>query len=92
MLLNNRGQLYKWTGTHGFIKFEGRDVFVHRSSYLQGFHPEIGQLVSFDFALAPNPVRPPMAVRVRVVKTACAVQAELDVRRGLEALAKQGGE
>lgn len=76
----------KWFSKgYGFIKHEGRHVFVHGSAYLSGFHPEIGQLVAFDFAIAPDN-KPPMAVNVRVLKSAKSVQAEEEIRTGLEAL------
>lgn len=86
-LTGNKGQLAKWFGEagYGFIKFDDRDVFVHSTSYLQGFVPEVGQHVRFDFGIAPNG-KPPMAVRVRVVKSAKAAQAEKAIQAGLEAL------
>lgn len=104
-LTNNKGVVYKWLQGFGFIKFEGRDVFVHRNSYLSGFYPEVGQLVLFDFGLAPDTSKPPMAVNVRVLKSAKQIadeqeakrlldtQAQQELRRGLEALAakKHGG-
>jgi cold shock CspA family protein len=90
-LKNNRGQLAKWFNNFGFIKFENRDVFVHRENYLPGFLPEVGQIVAFDFGLSPNPNRPPQAINVRVVKSAATIQAEEQIRAGLEALQKQQG-
>ena len=92
-LKNNRGQLTKWFQGYGFIRYENRDVFVHRDAYLSGFSPEIGQIVAFDFGLAPNKNKPPIAVNVRVVKSAKSVAEEQDTKHGLEALvaAKQGG-
>ena len=91
-LKNNRGQLVKWLRGYGFIEYEGRHVFVHRDSYLRGFAPEVGQVVAFDFGLAPDKNKPPMAVNVRVVKTAKWVADEYEIKRGLEVLAaKQGG-
>ena len=88
-----RGPLYKWFEQYGygFIKFEGRDVFVHRRSYLSGFVPEVGQIVTFDFGFAPDKTRPPMAVKVRVWKSAKTVAAEEEIKRGLEALANLNG-
>jgi cold shock CspA family protein len=58
----NRGPLVKWfdKNGYGFIKFEGRDVFVHRTAYLSGFVPEVGQIVTFDFGFAPDKTKPPM--------------------------------
>ncbi len=89
---NNRGQLTKWYQGYGFIRYEHRDVFVYRDEYLPGFSPEIGQIVAFDFGLAPDKNKPPVAVNVRVVKSAKMVAAEQDIKRGLEVLAaKQGG-
>ena len=92
-LKNNRGQLIKWFQGYGFIKYEGREVFVHRYAYLRGFSPEIGQIVAFDFALAPDKTKPPMAVNVRVTKSAKIVAEEIEIKRGLEALlaTNQGG-
>ena len=87
-LKNNRGQLVKLFPNYGFIKFENRDVFVHRDSYLHGFLPEIGQIVGFDFGISPNPQRPPQAINVRVVKTAAAVRQEQEI---LEALKQEAG-
>src|SRR5438876_2993368 len=87
MLKDNKGQLIKWIekGGYGWILFDGRQVFVHVTSYLQGFVPEVDQLVRFDFGLAPNQ-KPPMAINVRVVKSAKTVAAERQIQAGLEAL------
>ena len=91
-LKNNRGQLTKWYQGYGFIRYEHRDVFVHRDAYLRGFSPEIGQIVAFDFGLGPDKNKPPVAVNVRVVKSAKSVAEEQDIKHGLEVLAaKQGG-
>jgi cold shock CspA family protein len=90
-LKNNKGRLAKWFNNFGFIKFENRDVFVHRENYLPGFLPEVGQIVGFDFGLSPIPNRPPQAINVRVVQSAAAVRAELETRAGLEALLRQQG-
>ena len=89
-LKNNRGPLVKWFSGFGFIKFEGRNVFVHRDAYLPGFETEIGQvgqMLGFDFGIAPNG-KPPMAINVRVVKSAKAVADEKKTQAGLEALLK----
>jgi cold shock CspA family protein len=90
---NKRGQLVRWfeQSGYGFIRFENRDVFVHREAYLSGFTPERFQVVAFDFGLAPDKNRPPVAINVRVTKSAKAVAAEEEIKRGLEALANQGG-
>lgn len=90
-LKNNRGQLAKWFGNFGFIRFEDRDVFVHRAAYLSGFVPEAGQMVRFDFGLAPDKNKPPMAINVRVIKSANAVAAEKQIKQGLEVLLAGGG-
>jgi cold shock CspA family protein len=90
-LKNNRGQLVKWLKGYGFIEYEGRHVFVHRDSYLRGFAPEVGQVVAFDFGLAPDKNKPPIAVNVRVVKTAKSVADEYEIKRGLEVLAAAQG-
>jgi cold shock CspA family protein len=85
-LKNNKGQLLKWfeSSGYGFIRFQDRHVFVHRTSYLHGFIPEVGQIVEFDFGLCGN--KPPQAVNVRVFRSAKAVAAEREIQRGLEAL------
>jgi len=92
-LKNKKGQLAKWFADrgYGFIKFEGRDVFVHREAYLSGFAPEVGQILHFDFSLAPDKNRPPIAINVRVTKSPKSVAAEEEIKRGLEALVDQGG-
>jgi len=82
-LTRQRGQLVKWFDGYGFIKFEGREVFVHRKAYLSGFAPEVGQIVTFDFGLAPDKNRPPMAINVRVFKSATDVAAEEEIKRKL---------
>jgi cold shock CspA family protein len=89
---NKKGCLERWVEErgYGFIRHDDRLVFVHRTSYLFGFKPELGRAVAFDFGLAPNG-RPPMAINVRVVKAARAVAAEKQVQRGLEALLKGEG-
>jgi cold shock CspA family protein len=89
-LANNVGELVKIFPNFGFIRFENRNVFVHKSNYLSGFTPEVGQIVRFDFALALNN-RPPHAVKVRVIKSRAAVIAENEIRHGLEALQKSSG-
>lgn len=89
-LKNKKGQLAKWFRGYGFIRFEDRDVFVHREAYLPGFAPEVGQIVHFDFGLAPDKNRPPIAINVRVVKSAKSVADEQEIKNGLEALAKGG--
>jgi cold shock CspA family protein len=68
----NVGRLIKSFGSYGFILFEDQEVFVHFKNYLGGFHPEINQIVMFDFG---PPIRPgsrqrPQALRVRVVRSA----------------------
>jgi len=89
---NKKGCLERWVEErgYGFIRHEDRLVFVHRTGYLFGFKPEVGQAVAFDFGLAPNG-KPPMAINVRVVKTAQAVATERQVQRGLEALLNAKG-
>jgi hypothetical protein len=89
-LKNKKGQLIKWLRNFGFIKFEDRQVFVHRDNYLSGFLPEVGQQVVFDFGLSPGEGKPPQAINVRVVKSARAVAAEKEIQRTLAALAAGG--
>jgi cold shock CspA family protein len=90
---NKKGQLVKWfeDRRYGFIRFDGHDVFVHRTAYLSGFVPEVGQIVHFDFGLAPDKNRPPIAINIRVTKSAKVVATEEEIKRGLEVLANQGG-
>lgn len=99
---NCRGQLKNWKDGFGFVRYEGRDVFVHRSAYLPGFETEIGQvgqILAFDFVEAPNG-KPPMAGNVRVITSAGADAkarvAEAEIMRAVETLrkllaSKQGG-
>jgi cold shock CspA family protein len=92
-LKNNQGTLRRWLNGFGFIRFDGRDVFVHRDAYLRGFKPEVGQIVLFDFGLAPDKNRPPVAINVRVSKSVKAIADEIEIKRGLEVLVTgdQGG-
>lgn len=83
-----QGRVAKWLGSFGFIRYEGRDVFVHLRNYCSGFHPELNQLVEFELGPPVQENKPAQALRVRVVKTAAQVEAEY--LAGLEAL-KQGG-
>jgi hypothetical protein len=90
-LKDNVGHLVIWKGTFGFIRFDNRNVFVHKKYYVRGF-PELDQKVVFDFGLSHDPLKPPQAVNVRVLKTARAIRAEQEIKRGLEALGcGQGG-
>jgi|SRR5215813_6603324 len=86
-LKNQKGQLVKFFKEkgYGFLKHEGREVFVHTTAYLSGFFPEVGQIVGFDFALGLNN-KPPMAVNIRVLKSAQSVKDEQEIKAGLEAL------
>jgi cold shock CspA family protein len=88
-LRNQRGILHKWLNGYGFVSYEGRDVFVHRDAFLPNNRPEKGQLVGFDFGLAPDRSRPPIAINVRVLKTKQQVQAETEVALGLLMLQDQ---
>jgi hypothetical protein len=85
-----RGRLAKWHGSFGFIRYEGRDVFVHFKNYLGGFHPELNQFVEFDLGPAVREDKPEQAIRVRVLRTA--VQVEAKYTAGVNALNGQGGE
>jgi cold shock CspA family protein len=76
-----QGRLTKKRENYGFIRYMNsagvsRDVFVHFSNYLHGFVPELNQIVEFEFGPAPVESKPPVAIRVRVVKTADQVVAE----------------
>jgi hypothetical protein len=88
---NHRGRLVKKHNNYGFIRFTNtsgvsRDVFVHFGSYLRGFVPELNQIVEFEFGPSPDDTRPPVAIRVRVVKAADQVVAEFQAQ-----LEQQGG-
>jgi hypothetical protein len=74
-----RGRLTKWRGTHGFIRFNGRDVFVHLSNFLGGFHPELNAELEFQFGPAAREDKPDEAIRVRVLRS-------YDYTAGLERL------
>lgn len=94
MQLNSKqGELVKWYPARGFgfLLCDGVEVYVHRTSYLSGFAPELNQIVNFDFGLSRNPSKPPEAIRVRVVKEANAVSAERELLRKVqEELQKTG--
>ncbi len=93
----HQGRLTKKRENYGFIRYTNsasvsRDVFVHFSNYLHGFVPELNQIVEFEFGPAPVEGRPPVAIRVRVVKTADEVLREFNeqIDAGVGALG-QGG-
>jgi hypothetical protein len=90
-LKEQRGKLTDWKVSYGFILYLGRKVFVHKNNCVPGFRAEIGAQVMFDFALCPDPKRPPQAVNVRVTKTVAQQQAEEDTRRELLRLSNLGG-
>jgi cold shock CspA family protein len=86
-----QGRVVKKHPNYGFIRFKNRagvsrDVFVHFGSYLHGFVPELNQIVEFEFGPSPVEGKPPVAIRVRVVKTADQVVAEFQAQ-----LEQQGG-
>ncbi len=92
-----RGRLTKKRENYGFIRYTNsagisRDVFVHFSNYLLGFVPELNQIVEFDFGPSPIEDKPPVAIRVRVVKTAEEVLRDFNkqINAGVGALG-QGG-
>jgi len=74
--------------TFGFIKYDNdKTVFFHiETGYLSGFHPEVGQLVAFDFGPAPDPSKPAVAVNIRVIKSAKAVQEENAIWKAVKTL------
>jgi cold shock CspA family protein len=94
-----QGRLTKKRENYGFIRYTNsaslsRDVFVHFSNYLHGFVPELNQIVEFDFGPSPVEDKPPVAIRVRVIKTADEVLHDFNkqINAGADALgAKQGG-
>ena len=73
-----RGRLSKMIGNFGFIRCDGKDIFVHFTNYLGGFKPELNQIVEFNIGPSPREDRPPVAIRVRVVKSAAEVEAGFD--------------
>jgi cold shock CspA family protein len=92
-----QGRLTKKRENYCFIRYTNRagvsrDVFVHFSNYLHGFVPELNQIVEFDFGPSPVEDKPPVAIRVRVVKTADEVLREFNdqIEAGVGALG-QGG-
>jgi cold shock CspA family protein len=78
----HQGRLLKKGNNFGFLRYQGRDVFVHFSNYLRGFTPELNQQVEFEFGPSPREDRPPVAIRVRVVKSAAQVEAEFKIQQG----------
>jgi cold shock CspA family protein len=92
-----QGRLTKKRENYGFIRYTNnagvsRDVFVHFSNYLHGFVPELNQIVEFDFGPSPIEDKPPVAIRVRVVKTANEVLREFNekIDSGVHALGRGG--
>lgn len=76
------GRLSKWQGTWGFIRFENRDLFVHRTAYLGGFTPELHSIVEFEIGPSIREDKfQDQAYRVRVVKTADDVLREFNEKR-----------
>jgi cold shock CspA family protein len=73
---NCEGYLRNWKKAFGFIRYQGRDVFVFHQEYKKaGQIPEPGQKVRFDFALGLDG-KPPMAVNIVVIRTAEQVKAD----------------
>jgi cold shock CspA family protein len=64
-----RGRLAKWHGSYGFIRFQERDVFVHLSNFLGGFHPELNAEVEFQLGPPAREDKKEEAVLVRVVRS-----------------------
>jgi len=94
-----QGRLTKKRQNYGFIQFTNadgkpRDVFVHFNDYLHGFTPEVNQVVEFEFGPSALVGKPPVAVRVRVVKSADDFLADFQrqYNAGAEALAKGRGQ
>src|SRR6266480_2432306 len=88
-----QGRLTKKRENYGFIRYTNnagisRDVFVHFSNYLHGFVPELNQIVEFEFGPAPVESKPPVAIRVRVVRTAEEVLRDFikQINAGVDAL------
>jgi hypothetical protein len=76
-----QGMLIKKHNNYGFARFKNtkgvvRDIFVHFGQYLSGFVPELNQIIEFELGPSPVEGKPPVAVRVRVVKSADQVLAE----------------
>jgi cold shock CspA family protein len=86
----NRGYLLKIKGNYGFIRCNGKDVFVHFSNYLHGFVPELNQFVEFDFGPSPREDRPATAIRVRVIKNAAQVAEEFNRKQAGASTLKAG--
>ena len=62
-----KGRLSKWRGGYGFIRSEGRDVFVHLSNFLSGFTPELNATVEFELGPGCREDQPQQAYRVRIL-------------------------
>lgn len=63
-----QGQLIKWFGSYGFIRYEGQNVFVHLKNCSTGFIPELGARVGFELMAATTFGKPPQACRVRTLR------------------------
>jgi hypothetical protein len=92
MVYRKQGRLIKWRGSYGFLRCNGKDVFVHLTSYLHGFTPELNQICEFEIGPATKEGKPNEAFRVTVVRTASQVIAEFNQTSdaGPDALARGG--
>jgi cold shock CspA family protein len=92
MVHRKQGRLVKWRGSYGFIRYNGKDIFVHLSSYLHGFVPELNQICEFEIGPATKQDKPNEAFRVTVVKTADAVLHDFNekIDSGVHALGRGG--
>jgi hypothetical protein len=64
------GRVCKWFTNHGFIVYGNKQtIFTHKSNYLPGFTPEVGQVVEFEIGPAAMQGKNDEAYRVTVTKT-----------------------
>ena len=89
MMYRKQGRLVRWNGSYGFIRYNGKDIFTHLTSFLHGFVPEQNSIVEFEIGPAKKEGKPNEAFRVIVVKSAAQVIAEFN-EQNAEQLA-QGG-
>ena len=81
-----QGRIAKWYGGFGFIRFDGRDIFVHNKNFMSGSFPELNSIVEFRLGPATREDRPDQAVNVKIVKRAADVLDDFERRAGIEAL------
>ena len=71
-----RGRISKWSGSYGFIRYGGQDIYIHMRNFVSGSHPELNAIVEFELGPPHREDRPPQAINVRTAKRAAEVLAE----------------